>query len=905
MFEYDPYLKSEKQIIATFISGRKYLDELVDDLMPRNRNLSSQSVIITGPRGAGKSHFIKTFYYRIKNHETLKQFYLPVIFPEELFSAGSLYHFLREIVKRIFIEYQVLEDSGGGQEKAGKVKTLQEEYQRLIKIPFKGSKKFQEEQRNKIEDDLFALLDELGEATGKKAILLLENLQDLLGRKINSDGLKKFRAFLQQEHSPVLIIGTAVAVFDQIKKNGEPFYNFFKLRRLTGLSHEEVVELLRAESAARRDHKVLEHIKRQEGSIEVFRIITGGNPRLVLFLYDLLAGNGQLTVEDILLKITDLTPYFKAETESLSDARQMILVSLCDGPPAWTPTEIAQYLNEPLGIVSENLKRLLAEGKVRVVETRPGKDIKRSESFYSVADYFYRIWHQMRQSLSADESVRWMAELTALLFSESDLEERFANSSDNIKSVYKKALELRRDDAFTGCLQAMIKQSAITPEGSPSIYDGPDAAVESLYMGNSYLESGNHARAIECYQRALEIKPDMYEAHFDMGYAYDKLGDYARAIDCYQRAVEIKTDKDKAYYNMGIGYCELGDHARAKDCFQRASEIKPDFYEAFYNMGYAYNKLGDHAKAIGCYQRAVEKKPDLLEAYYNMGNSYSKLGDHAKAIDCYQKVVEIKPDKHEAYYNMGNSHSGLGDHARAIACYLKATAIKPDDYDAYYQLGQCYFNSEKYLDALSSFRNYILLSGDFKHKNKDMNVFVFMRKASIFVLREDEVIKRLVDSNELVTKVAALEQMIHLGKFNGVEAFYRSLLPEIKKDDILKGLKELYFAFMFETICRLNAEPAKIDPRITARCFLEIALLLNDGRSAEEKVNEFLLNYIWNINKEKINKNILNDIFSDWQEHVSLPEAVTAIFEALKDPTSRTAQVWSADPLFTEIIKKL
>lgn len=804
MFEYDPYQKSEEQIIATFISGRKYLDELVDDLMPRNRNLSSQSVIITGPRGAGKSHFIKTFYYRIKNHETLKQFYLPVIFPEELFSAGSLYHFLREIVKRIFIEYQVLEDSGGGQEKAGKVKTLQEEYQRLIKIPFKGSKKFQEEQRNKIEDDLFVLLDELGEATGKKAILLLENLQDLLGRKINSDGLKKFRAFLQQEHSPVLIIGTAVAVFDQIKKNGEPFYNFFKLRRLTGLSHEEVVELLRAESAARRDHKVLEHIKRQEGSIEVFRIITGGNPRLVLFLYDLLAGNDQLTVEDILLKITDLTPYFKAETESLSDARQMILVSLCDGPPAWTPTEIAQYLNEPLGIVSENLKRLLAEGKVRVVETRPGKDVKRSESFYSVTDYFYRIWHQMRQSLLADESVRWMAELTALLFSESDLEERFANSSDNIKSVYKKVLELRRDDAFTGCLQAMIKQSAIIPEGSPSIYDGPDTAVESLYMGSSYLESGDHARAIDCYQRALEIKPDKHEA--------------------------------------------------------------------YYNMGYAYNKLGDHAKAI----------------------------------DSYQRAVEIKPDLHEAYYNMGNSYSDLGDHARAIACYLKTTEIKPDDYDAYYQLGQCYFNSENYLDALSSFQNYILFSGDFKHKSKDMNVFDYMRKASIFVFKEDEVIKRLVDSNEPVpARIAALEQMIYLGKFNGVEAFYRSLLTEIKKNDIPKGLKELYFIFMFDTICRLNAEPAKIDPRITARCFLEIALLFNDGRSPEEKVIEFLLNYIWNINKEKINKNILNDIFSDWQEHVSLPEAVTAIFEALKDPTSRTAQVWSADPLFTEIIKKL
>ena len=36
-----------------------------------------------------------------------------------------------------------------------------------------------------------------------------------------------------------------------------------------------------------------------------------------------------------------------------------------------------------------------------------------------------------------------------------------------------------------------------------------------------------------------------------------------------------------------------------------------------------------------------------------------------------------------------------------------------------------------------------------------------------------------------------------------------------------------------------------------------------------------------------------------------VPEALPALIEAMENPDSRAAQVWSADPLFKEILKKL
>jgi tetratricopeptide (TPR) repeat protein len=62
--------------------------------------------------------------------------------------------------------------------------------------------------------------------------------------------------------------------------------------------------------------------------------------------------------------------------------------------------------------------------------------------------------------------------------------------------------------------------------------------------------------------KALEIKPDYYEAYYGIGVAYASSNKFKEAIKAYKKAIEIKPSH-KAYYNMGTVYFRLGKYQKA------------------------------------------------------------------------------------------------------------------------------------------------------------------------------------------------------------------------------------------------------------------------------------------------------------------------------------------------------
>jgi tetratricopeptide (TPR) repeat protein len=53
---------------------------------------------------------------------------------------------------------------------------------------------------------------------------------------------------------------------------------------------------------------------------------------------------------------------------------------------------------------------------------------------------------------------------------------------------------------------------------------------------------GRLEEAIASYDKALEFKPDSYEAWYNRGYALGNLGRGEEAIASYEKALEIKPD---------------------------------------------------------------------------------------------------------------------------------------------------------------------------------------------------------------------------------------------------------------------------------------------------------------------------------------------------------------------------
>jgi tetratricopeptide (TPR) repeat protein len=54
------------------------------------------------------------------------------------------------------------------------------------------------------------------------------------------------------------------------------------------------------------------------------------------------------------------------------------------------------------------------------------------------------------------------------------------------------------------------------------------------------------------------------------GLAYTKLGRFEKALEAYEKAIEIKPDFDEAYYSMGIAYTLLNEFDKALEAYEKS-----------------------------------------------------------------------------------------------------------------------------------------------------------------------------------------------------------------------------------------------------------------------------------------------------------------------------------------------
>ncbi len=71
------------------------------------------------------------------------------------------------------------------------------------------------------------------------------------------------------------------------------------------------------------------------------------------------------------------------------------------------------------------------------------------------------------------------------------------------------------------------------------MWDESMDAEEWLNKGNEFAERGNYKKAIEAYDKAIEIDPQYVWAWHGKGFALGKLERHQEALEAYDKAAEI------------------------------------------------------------------------------------------------------------------------------------------------------------------------------------------------------------------------------------------------------------------------------------------------------------------------------------------------------------------------------
>jgi len=108
-----------------------------------------------------------------------------------------------------------------------------------------------------------------------------------------------------------------------------------------------------------------------------------------------------------------------------------------------------------------------------------------------------------------------------------------------------------------------------------------DRAATFVNRGILLAALDEYQDALNDYNDALELVPEMPQAWNGKGNLYYLADRLDEAIAAYERALELNLpERQVAYYNLGITYEKLRDDAAAERSYNTALEIAPDWAPA-------------------------------------------------------------------------------------------------------------------------------------------------------------------------------------------------------------------------------------------------------------------------------------------------------------------------------------
>ena len=131
--------------------------------------------------------------------------------------------------------------------------------------------------------------------------------------------------------------------------------------------------------------------------------------------------------------------------------------------------------------------------------------------------------------------------------------------------------------------------------------------------GTKYAKLGQLDTAISFYEKALSIKPDYAEAHYNLGFSHHRLGQLDAAVRSYKKVVAIKPDYAEAHKNKILSviyFFSNGQIPDAIDTLEVLIKDNPNDALLFNMIGGCYVGLGQLDMAIKFYKKALAIKAD-------------------------------------------------------------------------------------------------------------------------------------------------------------------------------------------------------------------------------------------------------------------------------------------------------
>ena len=184
------------------------------------------------------------------------------------------------------------------------------------------------------------------------------------------------------------------------------------------------------------------------------------------------------------------------------------------------------------------------------------------------------------------------------------------------------------------------------------IEDFPNDPLLFNILGACCNEIGQTDLAINNFEKALILKSDYIEVHYNLGVAFQKNFQIDKAIKHYEFAISLKHSYPTAHNNLGLIYLGQNQIESAVKSFEWAVAYNPEYAEGHNSLGAGLQELKKFKDAKQQFEKAISLDPNYAQAHHNLGIINEMIGLPDDALNHYQKAVTTNPRFAEAYRNL-------------------------------------------------------------------------------------------------------------------------------------------------------------------------------------------------------------------------------------------------------------
>ena len=130
---------------------------------------------------------------------------------------------------------------------------------------------------------------------------------------------------------------------------------------------------------------------------------------------------------------------------------------------------------------------------------------------------------------------------------------------------------------------------------------------EDSRTADNYYEKNNFNKAIELYNKVIELKPNDIKSIYRRARSYEELKKYDLSFKDFNRVLKLDKNNSNATLSIAIHHIRKSNYELAEMYSNKAIKINSDLYQSYFTLGRSLQYQGKFLDAIQAFNTSISK----------------------------------------------------------------------------------------------------------------------------------------------------------------------------------------------------------------------------------------------------------------------------------------------------------